>query len=166
MGYTSYLRRPKKLNSAKFKLFVKDVQKFLETPLHGTSKVYEQATCFIMGGNGEGSPVVNNDLVCFNGERGKFQDFSHETFAVERVFEPYEGQRAENGKYFTFCKTAQKPYDILVCMCLISLEYHFGDAVEVSSDGDLYDWEDAIALYEKITNREVNLKMFQIAVNQ
>lgn len=57
--------------------------------------------------------------VFFNG----VDEDSHETF----VFPP--------GRPFTFCKTAEKPYDVVVTACLAVVKHHLGDLFEVSSDG-------------------------------
>jgi hypothetical protein len=76
-------------------------------------------------------PLFSNDEVRFNGvgEEG------HETFIVLREFEPQDWQRPERGLYFDFCKTARKPYDLVVCTCLIVFARHFGESFRVDSDG-------------------------------
>ena len=51
--------------------------------------------------------------------------------------------------YFDCTKTAVKPYDIVVCCCLILAKKHLGDGIAVSSDGGESDWADAINLIEK-----------------
>ena len=51
-------------------------------------------------------------------------DNSHETF----VLSSYKGD-------FNFCKTARKPYDIVVCKVLLILKHYLGDGINVSSDG-------------------------------
>ena len=48
---------------------------------------------------------------------------------------------------WSFCKTARKPYDLLVCACLIATHEILG--YDVSSDGDLEDWKPAINFYFK-----------------
>lgn len=79
----------------------------------------------------------------FNGD--DFVGDSHETFSlrVDQIG-------------FDFCKTNRKPYDKAVVMTLLSLKEHFGDGVEVTSDGDLDDWETGIEAYmELFTDRKI-----------
>jgi len=64
----------------------------------------------------DGDYTADKGLLLFNGEP------AHETFYVE----PYE-----NG----FCKTARKPYDLVVCKALLLMKYHLKDLVDISSDG-------------------------------
>jgi len=76
-------------------------------------------------------------------------DCSHETFRVtctrdRRDYQPKQGER------FGFCKTAYKPYDIPVTACLIILKHHFGSKVNVSSDGESRDWDDARILCQQV----------------
>jgi len=61
-------------------------------------------------------PVVEENMIRFNG----INEDGHETFLF-------------NGKD-NFCKTARKPYDIVVCECLIVLN-HFLRDLKVGSDG-------------------------------
>jgi hypothetical protein len=52
--------------------------------------------------------------------------------------------------YFHFCKTAYKPYDLAVQVCLVIAAHHLGDAILVSSDGSQEQWQDAIALCQSV----------------
>lgn len=54
---------------------------------------------------------------------GKGED-GHETFAINT-----------GAQESSFCKTARKPYDIVVCKILLILKYYLGDNIEVGSDG-------------------------------
>jgi len=76
---------------------------------------------------------------------------SHETFWFPRVMEmePYD-KPDECGRYFQFCKTAFKPYDVLVTATLIIAKHRFGDAIQVSSDGDQKDWFDGQMLCQSV----------------
>lgn len=71
-------------------------------------------------------------------------DCSHETFRLERVYQPRGSYDAahENGKYFSFCKTAYKPYDVAVCACLILAKAYLKEQIIVSSDGEPATWGD------------------------
>lgn len=56
----------------------------------------------------------------------------------------YETLSIENKKTaFAFCKTAYRPYDLVVTAILVALKHHFGDNVVVDSDGEQKDWMDA-----------------------
>ena len=56
---------------------------------------------------------VNDDGVCFNGIGGN----GHEPFCFTREPDSLHGKE---GFGFTFCKTAQKPYDEVVCAVLLA----------------------------------------------
>jgi hypothetical protein len=117
MGYTHYWYRPKTLNN--FDHFQKDVKTlFLEIP---------KDIKIDWAGN---SSVVN-----FNGHG----DLSHETFYVpETIVAPPQDEL-----FFDFCKTANKPYDLLVVASLIVLKYYCPEC-KISSDGDAEDWEEGL----------------------
>lgn len=104
---------------------------------------YKGVPCIIRGGLGKGTPIINESEVWFNGDENTGTD--HETFGI-RWF-PSGG--AVNG----FCKTARKPYDILVCVSLLAFKHAFNDpnVFSFSSDGDNADWEDAKDLFTRIT---------------
>jgi hypothetical protein len=56
---------------------------------------------------------------------------------------------------FNFCKTALKPYDVVVTACLAVLKHRLGDLIEVSSDGRAIDWSDGVQLARRITKLKV-----------
>ena len=71
-------------------------------------------------------------------------DGSYESFVIERAFEPYKGQEPDqDGRWFAFCKTNYRPYDLCVQFCLIALKEHFGGAVVIRSDGTDKQWNEA-----------------------
>ena len=86
-----------------------------------------------------GEPEFTPTLICFNGDES--QNLDHESF----YFTPFE--RTE----FNFCKTARKPYDLVVCAVLISLANNL-EGFSFSSDGGMGDdeWLPAFELYESI----------------
>lgn len=99
----------------------------------------------ICGGLGEGSPIMNETEIWFNGDSREGLD--HETFNIS--------WKGKDG--FNFCKTARKPYDLLVCMCLLSFRQHFPRNVfELSSDGNAEEWQEAVDLYNQITEKEID----------
>jgi hypothetical protein len=81
---------------------------------------------------------------CCNG------DCSYETCYIERVMKPDGWQTPENGKYFSFCKTAFRPYDIAVTALLVVCKKHLGDAFVASSDGEDQHWFDGKMLCQTV----------------
>lgn len=79
-------------------------------------------------------------------------DCSHESFILDRVRElsDFDRKHAEGGKYFSFCKTAFKPYDIAVCAALIVAKNHLKDKIKVTSDGEMEMWKDGVEVCEKV----------------
>lgn len=75
----------------------------------------------IAGWDGTGEPIFTDSVICFN---GKGDEMSHETFYIDNSGETYE-----------FCKTARKPYDIVVCCFLLAFKKVFGKDFVYSSDG-------------------------------
>lgn len=84
------------------------------------------------------TPEFNTDYIAFNG----MNEGAHETFIV--TFDNAE---------WSFCKTAYKPYDIVVTACLSYLATYYG--YRVSSDGDHDDWEAGVKLAERALNMPV-----------
>ena len=101
-------------------------------------------------------------------------DCSHETFALEQkldtLMQRYDGSTYELqaqgkyrgyadpdgthqrnpadevGKYFQCTKTAYKPYDLAVTVCLVIAKYHLGESIIIHSDGTMENWEEAMQL--------------------
>ncbi len=123
-------------------------------------KIVAEKWSLLAGWDGEGGPEVGRNRVRYNG----IEDDSHETFAFQRFGS--EGQSfshspEDQGKDFSCCKTAQKPYDVVVVACLAVAAQVIGDGIEVSSDGDPEEWEDGATLASVVLGRKVpvpNLK--------
>lgn len=77
------------------------------------------------------------DKRCCNG------DCSYETFAFQREYNPQDWEFSEEGKYFDFCKTAFRPYDLAVTAFLIIAKHHLQDDITIRSDGEDVHWFDA-----------------------
>jgi len=78
-------------------------------------------------------------------------DCSYESFFLPRVFEVGQWQKPdEQGLFFAFCKTAYRPYDLAVQVCLVIAAHHLGAEIAVSSDGSMEEWQDAIALCQEV----------------
>ena len=121
MGYTHHWYREKELPQALWDKFISDVNYFVT----GSNDT------LVRDRDSDLPPVVDEHEVRFNGI-GKQ---GHETFLISRVV---QGGLMRDGKYFSFCKTAHKPYDRYVVEVLSLAELCFGDRIEISSDGD---WE-------------------------
>lgn len=66
-----------------------------------------------------------------------------EPFVLERVLVPDEDSNWEEGLVTAHCRTSFRPYDWAVTCVLLSLKFHFGDAVRVYSHGSDQHWADA-----------------------
>lgn len=89
---------------------------------------------------------VDGNHIIFNG----VGEEAHETFSLNRKNSMEESYNGEI-KYFDFCKTARKKYDIAVCCALIICKKHFADIIKVSSDGiDEDGWDKAKELCQKV----------------
>lgn len=91
---------------------------------------------------GDGNPLgVGGGIGQLISTRKCGGDCSHESFCVT----PHKKQSEWNkGRELVFdcCKTAFKPYDLIVIASLIILNHHFGDNFKVSSDGTNEQWFD------------------------
>lgn len=87
----------------------------------------------------EAKPEINDEHIWLNG----VGDEGHETFYITK--DKMDG--------FNFCKTAQKPYDMVVGLILLSAHQIAPDALDISSDGDWNDheeWKPIVSAYEKM----------------
>lgn len=93
----------------------------------------------ICGPNGNGKPVITGILVTFNGDVSSEDDY--EPFSISL-------QELETANPFSFCKTAMKPYDLLVMSSLVRFAHYF-PATRLWSDGE----EEAITIGLEICQR-------------
>ena len=100
----------------------------------------------VAGPLGEGRPKLINELVCFNGDSSKNLD--HETFCVPLT---KDANSFSNDPDWDFCKTARKPYDLLVCASLLSFSRALPSVFTFESDGNIYgeDWAEATEFYRR-----------------
>lgn len=130
MGYTHYwtFNKPKKgkarLTEKKYQSAVKDCAKLIRAHYIANGG---------LSGYSAHTEAGKYDGILFNGEGSD----AHEDFSLRAT---YKENLDSFGDGFNFCKTAQKPYDVVVVACLLILEHHLGDLIEVSSDGYLDDW--------------------------
>ena len=124
MGYTHYIVN-KKVSDEKFEEFSNACKKLYENLPEKTNSAggyFANDKIEIAGWDGNGKPEFTKEFVSFN---GKGEELSHETFYLE------------NKEGFSFCKTARKPYDLLVVACYLATMQILGS--KFSSDGFLRD---------------------------
>jgi hypothetical protein len=150
MGYTHYWRFHRdKMKTEKLRQTFKKVSEEIQELYKNLSLIpktgyHTDYPIIIKGGLGEGEPIINESEIWFNGDGELGND--HETFSINWT----------DSSAFGFCKTARKPYDLLVCMSLLSFTEHFPSHVfTLSSDGDAEEWQDAVDLYNKITDNDI-----------
>ena len=149
MGYTHYWRftqNPKDIKDGekKFKKAVELLKKCIKkVPAELDVPYYGKHLFILAGGSGKGEPIFDDNMVCFNGLDGD-EDLAHETC--------YIALDNPDGFDFDFCKTAEKPYDVAVCLTLLCFKKTFGDDFNWSSDGNgsEYGWKLAHSIADNI----------------
>ena len=148
MGYTHYWKRPRKNagSAYMFGLLALDAKKIIAQA--------EQDGIRIRNGHGEGEPEFNEAYFSINGDASHYverRDLAHETFCWEGIPSISE-HRKDEPETFDFCKTAYKPYDVVVTAILIRAKHIYGDCVSISSDGDWESifWAYGRKLYEQV----------------
>jgi len=144
MGYTHYYTfNPTrgKDYSTQFHNALMDIKLALRClpPRSHTAGGNYQQPITLRGGDGYGEPTFDKKLISFNGDGQTTDDLSHETF-----FFSFDSSHKQD----SFCKTARKPYDFMCCVCLLAFANRI-DEMDISSDGDLEDWQPAIDFYEQ-----------------
>lgn len=145
MGYTHYwsFKKPKSIKGthqeieAKYQLAVRQCQRIVKA-YNKDIKAKDSKHSDRLSGYSAHTKVNDYLGLAFNGT----QDLSHETFILRDHWSANDD--------FNFCKTAQKPYDIVVVACLVTLQYYLGDLIEVSSDGNASEWVDGLKLARKV----------------
>jgi len=75
-------------------------------------------------------------------------DCSHETFHLSQQSPERDPRMQKNGLNFGFTKTAFKPYDLAVNVCLIIAKHFFKEKIQVLSDGEMQNWEEGKQLVQ------------------
>lgn len=166
MGYTHYWEQKRDFSDPEWDLITTDFQKLLDNlPEYSESAGGSHAgdPLKIVGVEGKlivkkkdgtilGLPQWNEQEILFNGGGGEliknnsghrpYYELAHEGFVLSK--------NAPKDHSFQFCKTARKPYDLIVCSVLISAKIHSPKGILVSSDGEQYEWTPALKLVRKI----------------
>lgn len=123
-------------------------------PEHSTSAggYYTDEPLRICGGDGTGKAEITDRFIRFNGDAKKGNDYETFSFDIENI-------------EWTFCKTARRPYDFVVCLALICLANNI-EGFKFSSDGGMDDWKPVLDFYLTKTKREPteNLKISVLSV--
>ena len=120
MGYTHYWR------------IKKGTPKLSKACLSDIKKVCDRYGKLIQFEEDEKKPIVlNSGEIRFNGIR----ENGHETFLFEVPPKEDKYSKFDKGFLFNFCKTARKPYDIVVCEILLILKAHLQENLKIDSDG-------------------------------
>lgn len=131
-----------------FKEIAKDVQLIVDEA--------RKKGIVICDGSGKGNPIISQTNIWLNGDGSK--ELDHETFAFDLFdigrFNKIEN--LENDEIWSFCKTAHKPYDLVVCASLMAIKHHLKSDFKISSDGSIEygEWKEAIEFYENLFNRK------------
>lgn len=148
MGYTHYWEWANPIaDQVYFSSWSRGVSLLLQhLPAHGYNN---RDPLVIRSFRGDGEPLCSDDEVSFNGDYTMGQDFGHEGFRI--TFDDLKDK-----DHFNCCKTAAKPYDLLVTAALIRFAYHFPDAI-ITSDGYAGAWEKASLLCEQVFGKDRGL---------
>ena len=133
MGYTHYWRQYDGFNSDKWDTLVQH-SLYLQAAVYPSAKLAD---------------VEMSDFqISFNGVSPQ----NHETFTLDRAMSPPNNR----DHFFNFCKTAQKPYDLMVmCVLLVANELE-PDVITYATDGAESDWQPAVDLVNKVCDLDVS----------
>lgn len=125
MGYTHYWTLSRPITGDELDAIGEDVRDIIAAS--GVPIAYEYDTPSY-------PPRLGAGLIHYNG----VGDDGHEAFYIKAEKSGIANEPGMVG--FAFCKTAAKPYDVVVTASLLALKEHLGKAVRVSSDGEPDDW--------------------------
>lgn len=166
MGYTHYYERNmKEVSRETWNAMIKEIRQ-------AVTVLKMERSISLAGGLGKDRPVFSRERIWFNGPER--DDLGHETFDFYRVMnkrdlefnEELAGVSPKRKEwFFNCCKTAHKPYDIVVCAVLLIMKKHLKDGLRIGSDGfgtnddgTMYldeIWVEAIKFMESIGNKVV-----------
>lgn len=133
MGYTHYWRH-QEIPQDRWDLITADAEKLILAATNEGTKLWHEYD------EPDTLPAITSEEIFFNGA----DEEGHETFHL-----------TSDGADFTFCKTAYKPYDKVVCAILAVAKQHAPDHITVSSDGDEADWREPLAWASEVLARDV-----------
>ena len=141
MGYTHYWKfnLDYEINSEKWKEIINDFNKILDVEIDipendkydGTDGMTRLRN--ILEQDSDQRLEITDKEIRFNGREEN--DRGHETISLQRKSDKSLQDPTDKKYIFDFCKTARKPYDIVVCCLLIILKHRLGNMIEIGSDG-------------------------------
>ena len=149
MGYTHYMRLNREGPQGKW-----------AEAVMAARQIVEASPVPLGDGHGEGDqPLVRDDGIYTNG----LGDDGHETLVVPTVLAALEHEEwmddtgeSYKSEYFMFCKTAHKPYDVVVTAVYATLAHVGGpECVTVRSDGEASAWEAGCKLASDVLNQQI-----------
>jgi hypothetical protein len=136
MGYSHYYVQNRSLTAAEWHNFTTTFRHMLNhlPACSHSGGYYADYPLTIHGGDGTGQAEVNGRYLEFNGDAAHNDNLAHESYYIER-----------HGRGYHFCKTARKPYDLLVCAVLLVLCEVAPAAFDIRSDGNMRgeEWQPA-----------------------
>lgn len=146
VGYKHCYKQVKSASERQWRKITTDVLTLLDNlPINSESAGAHYAEYALIVTDGTGRPgtlpVVSDTEIVLNGISGKV-DLSHETLFVTKT-----KNRISDADY---CRTARKPYDLVVCGVLIVLQKHASGVWRISTDGTLEDWDPAREWVERV----------------
>ena len=142
MGYTNYTTNtPAKHPQTKWDMMVEAVK-----------HVYSESDVRLTGEYAGSEPEFGKDVIFFYGDYG----LSCEPMVVNRVMDKRDSDMMKryNRKSFSFCKTQQHPYDLMVKATMLLHKYFFPE-VEIACDGPMSEFDPAKFLVEQVTGLEL-----------
>lgn len=138
MGYTHYYYQKKSIPQKKWEKIAVDCMKVFEfCEDNGIKIVYEY--------DNDVQSEVSDTKIRFNG----FGNEGHETFSIWKDKPEESVNTLGTDEYFSFCKTARKPYDLAVGLVLLVVKKHSPNSIRVASDGDWdEDWSEIRRAYK------------------
>ena len=115
MGYTHYFTQKKECTPVRWRRIQEDFMRCVKVCDVPIFLDFDESR----------SPEISSEQIWFNG----YRDDGHETMVLTR-----------DGQDSSFCKTAGKPYDVLVTALLLIANRFAREAWDISSDGDPEDW--------------------------
>ena len=136
MGYTHHYYITYEVDGNEFAKVVVDFKKMV-SPLKRIGVML--ADC-----SGNNRPHITPTGIGFNG----LGESRHEPFSLMPRFIPANASPygRTKTKYLESCKTAWKPYDLAVTTCLVIAKHYLKNDIEVLSDGQIQDWQNAMCL--------------------
>lgn len=122
-NYSHYIiKRPNKISKETWKNIIDDIH-----------IIFEGTTVPLAGFSGENDPIINEELLLFNGKG-------------DEACENFQFKRNDDSRIEAI-QTLALPYDIIVCCTFLILKRHLGKSFHFTTDGSYEDWKDAISCF-------------------